>query len=324
MSKSSVGNDEYPKQLVCTVIIPVFNEQNNIEPLYNRLNDVFKSIDVDLEVLFIDDGSTDASLAIIKKLAVNQNAIKYISFSRNFGHEFATTAGLDFAHGDIVILIDADLQDPPEIIPAMIDKWREGFDVVYARRNMRQGESLYKRFTSWIFYRLLHKLSEIKIPLDTGDFRLMDRKVVNSLKQCRERNRFVRGMVAWVGFNQTDISYDRSPRLSGQTKYSFWKLFILSIDAILGFSHLPLHLVSIFGIMTTIFSLFIAFLVIMHKLFFGLDIPGYALVATGLFSFFGFITFLLGIIGMYIGRMYSQLQMRPLYIVKDSYGIDQL
>ncbi len=324
MSKSSTGNIKTRKQPLCTVLIPVYNEQHNIEPLFQRIHEVFNKIDVALEVLFVDDGSIDSSLAVIKKLAVHQDVIKYISFSRNFGHEFATTAGLDFACGDIVVLIDADLQDPPEIIPVMIDKWREGFYVVYARRNIRQGESFYKRFTSWVFYRLLHKLSEIKIPLDTGDFRLMDRQVVDSLKQCRERNRFVRGMVAWVGFNQTDISYDRSPRLSGKTKYSFWKLFILSIDAILGFSHLPLHLVSIFGIITTIFSLFIAFLVVMHKLFFGLDIPGYALVATGLFSFFGFTTFLLGIIGMYIGRMYSQLQMRPLYIIKESYGIDKL
>ncbi|MDX9702642.1 MAG: glycosyltransferase family 2 protein [Candidatus Auribacterota bacterium] len=313
------------KKILCTVLIPVYNEQYNIEPLITRVNEVFdKLADVAVEIFFVDDGSTDASLAVIKKFAVNYESIKYISFSRNFGHEFATTAGLDFARGDIVILIDADLQDPPEIIPAMIEKWREGFNVVYARRSVRHGESLYKKLTSWIFYRLLNKLAEIKIPLDTGDFRLMDRNVVDSLKHCRERNRFVRGMVAWVGFNQTDITYDRAARLSGETKYSFWKLLVLSIDAILGFSHLPLHLVSIFGIITTVFSLFIALLVVMHKLFFGLQIQGYALVATGLFSFFGFITFLLGIIGMYIGRMYTQLQMRPLYIVKESHGIDQL
>jgi len=313
---------ETNKKLLCSVVVPLFNEEGNLAELHNRLADMFRKISMDYEIIFVDDGSSDGSIDVVRKIASSDNNVKYISFSRNFGHEFASTAGFDNCLGDVVILIDADLQDPPEIIPNMIKKWQQGYKVVYARRKRREGESIFKRATSWMFYRLLDKLAEIKVPLDTGDFRLMDKSVIDSVNLCREKNRFIRGLVAWVGFDQTDIQYERSARNAGETKYSFWKLMILSIDAILGFSNLPLHLVSIFGIFITFFSVFIAMLVILHKLFFGLEIPGYALMAAGMFSFFGFVTFLLGLMGVYLGRMYRQLQNRPLYIIKEHKGLN--
>lgn len=316
-----MSQQETDKKILCSVVIPLFNEEGNLKELHERLSSVFKKNSFDYEIIFVDDGSSDGSLQVIRDIASSDSRTKYISFSRNFGHEFASTAGFDNCSGDVVILIDADLQDPPEIIADMIKKWEQGYKVVYARRKTREGESWFKQVSSWLFYRLLDKLSEIKVPLDTGDFRLMDKSVINSVNLCREKNRFIRGLVAWVGFEQTDIQYERSARYAGDTKYSFWKLIILSIDAILGFSDLPLHLVSIFGIFITFFSMFIALLVILHKLFFGLEIPGYALMAAGMFSFFGFVTFLLGLIGVYLGRMYKQLQNRPLYIIKEYKGL---
>ncbi len=231
------------KPSLCSVIVPLFNEEGNLLELHNRLDDMFKKHNFAYEIIFVDDGSFDGSLDIIKGLAKKNSAVKYISFSRNFGHESASTAGLDYCRGDIVILIDADLQDPPEVIPEMIEKWQQGYNVVFAKRNLRKGETLIKKLTSYLFYRLLNKLVEVKIPMDTGDFRLMDRKVVDSVKVCKETNRFVRGLVAWVGFDQTEILYNRDPRSSGDTKYSLYKLFLLSIDAILGFSILPIHFI---------------------------------------------------------------------------------
>jgi len=310
------------KPSLCSVIIPLFNEEGNLLELHDRLHSMFKKNNLSYEILFIDDGSIDNSLDIIRDLTKKNDAVKYISFSRNFGHESASTAGLDYCRGDIVLLIDADLQDPPEVIPKMIEKWQQGYNVVFAKRNLRKGETLIKRFTSYLFYRLLNKLVEIKIPMDTGDFRLMDRKVVDSVKMCKETNRFVRGLVAWVGFDQADILYDRDARLSGDTKYSLYKLFLLSIDAILGFSILPIHFISVFGIFVTFLSIFLAFIVVIDKLFFDLNVPGYALLASGIFLILGFIIFILGIIGEYVGRIYKQIQDRPLYLIKESSGIE--
>lgn len=304
-----------------SIIVPVYNEQANIDPLTDRLLRVMTGIGTPFEILFVDDGSSDNSLNILKRRSSQDARIRYISFSRNFGHEVASTAGMDSCVGDAAVLIDADLQDPPEVIPLLINKWKEGYDVVYAKRAVRPGEGLKKRVGAWLFYRILQKLSEVAIPLDTGDFRLMDKCVIHSLRLCREHNRFVRGLVAWVGFEQVGIEYNRDERLAGSTKYSFMKLLLLSLDAIISFSNVPLRLASIFGILAMFFSVCIGIAVIVHKLFLGLNIPGYALATAGLFFLFGIQMFLMGIMGEYMGRMYKQVQNRPLYLIKDSQGI---
>ena len=222
--------------MLYSVVIPVFNEAGNVFELYQRLKNVLSSLSVEYEIILVNDGSTDNSFEKIKELSFLDSKVYYISFTRNFGHEAASTAGLDVARGDCVILMDADLQDPPELIPEMIDLWQKGHHLVYARRRKRHGESFFKKASAHFFYRALNLLSDIKIPIDTGDFRLMDRALVDAFKKCREQNRFVRGLTAWVGYNQVAIEYDRPERYAGETKYKPLKLLLLSLDVITGFS----------------------------------------------------------------------------------------
>jgi len=251
-------------------------------------------------------------------LAEQDPSVRGVRLSRNFGHEAASTAGLDMATGDAVVLMDADLQDPPETIEKLVNRWREGNDIVFAQRNKRQGEGLFKRSTSWLFYRILNKLSDVRIPMDAGDFRLIDGKVLAALKQCREHDRFVRGLVAWTGFKSSSITYDRPARFAGQTKYNPIKLLLLSLDAAVGFSIKPLRIATGIGFLVTLISLEEAARILVEKIFRGIAIPGFPLLAVGLFFIGGVQMLLLGVIGEYIGRIYRQSQSRPLYIIGEN------
>ena len=301
-----------------SIIVPVHNEEDNLRELYEKLRATLESHSISFEIIFIDDGSSDRSLEIIKQLVRDDPRIRYSSFSRNFGHESASSCGFRMAEGKAAILMDADLQDPPEVILELISKWREGYEVVNARRLSREGESPLKRFTSYTFYRIMNKFSDIEIPVDVGDFRLVDRKVIDSFNQLRERNRFVRGLFTWVGFKKTEIEYRRPFRKSGLTKYNYRRLFLLSIDALFSFSLVPLRLCILVGIGTIVLSFSLAGIIVLQRIFWSLDLPGYALLATGMFFLGGVQLIFMGVIGEYVGKIYREVQSRPLYIVKES------
>jgi dolichol-phosphate mannosyltransferase len=307
-----------PEPALCSVVVPVHNEATNIPELYRRLKDAFSISSIEHEIIFVDDGSIDSSLKEIKQLSSNDGRIYFISFTRNFGHEAASTAGLEASRGECVVLMDADLQDPPELIPKFIELWREGYFLVYARRRRRHGESLFKRMSSRLFYRILSKLSDTKIPLDTGDFRLMDRAVVNDFLKCGEYNRFVRGLTSWVGYRQTSIEFDRPERFSGDTKYSVMKLLLLSLDVITSFSIIPLRVVSLSGLFISILSAALLAVILFQKLLLNMLVPGYAFLASGLLFLGGVQVFFLGVIGEYIGKIYRQVQQRPLYLIREN------
>jgi len=303
-----------------SVVIPLLNEEGSLRELYQRLAATMDRLGVEREIIFVDDGSTDRSAEVIRELAEKDASVKGIRLSRNFGHEAASTAGLDYASGDAVVLMDADLQDPPEVIQELVQRWREGFEIVFALRKKREGEGLFKRSTSWLFYRILNKLSDVRIPMDAGDFRLIDGKVLSALKQCREHDRFVRGLVAWTGFRSTSVMYDRPARFAGQTKYNPIKLLVLSLDAAVGFSIKPLRIATGIGFIVTLISLEEAARILVEKVVRGIAIPGFALQTVGLFFLGGVQMLLLGVIGEYIGRIYRQSQDRPLYIVRETIG----
>ncbi len=300
-----------------SIVIPVYNEQECLYVLYQQLVKVIETQQEEFEILFVDDGSQDHSRQIIYELSANDSRVKYVFLSRNFGHELAATAGIDHAAGEAVILMDADLQDPPEMIPQMIRKWKEGYKIVYGQRVKRKGERVLKKLSSWIFYRVVRKLSDVDIPVDTGDYRIMDRDVVDQFRRCREHHRFVRGLVAWTGFRQTGIPYERQERAGGKTKYSFTKLFMLAMDVILGFSTLPLRLGIWAGFCVSIFCLLMIGVIVFQKLFRGIDIPGYALIVTSIFFVGGIQLSLMSLLGEYLGRIYRESQNRPLYVISE-------
>jgi dolichol-phosphate mannosyltransferase len=305
-------------KITYSIIAPIYNEKDNIHELHRRVSEVMKSMGQPWELILVDDGSTDGSTDLIRELAKRDKHVRPVIFARNFGHQIAITAGWDYARGDAVIVIDADLQDPPELIPEMVKKWREGYEVVYAVRAEREGESWFKLWTASLFYRIIARITDVKIPLDTGDFRLMDRKVVDVLKSMRERHRFPRGMSAWVGFRQIGVEYKRAARAAGETKYPFRKMFRLALNAITSFSYFPLQVATFFGF----FSAGVAILAIPIVIY---------LRASGSQAFFGQATTLiavlflggvqlisLGILGEYIGRIYDEAKGRPLYIVREA------
>lgn len=307
-------NDRSP---ILSVVVPVYNEEDNLEPLYQQLKAILDKEKITFELIFVNDGSADRSLEIMKQISQSDPRVRYASFSRNFGHEAASTCGFRMVRGEAAVLIDADLQDPPEVILKMLSKWQEGYEVVYARRSSREGETRFKKLTSRLFYRVINLFSETKIPVDVGDFRLVDRKVVDVFNYLTERSRFVRGLFTWLGYRQTVVEYERLARKGGVTKYNWLKLLLLSIDAIFGFSIVPLRLCSLFGIGTIILSLVIACVIVFQRLL-GLAIQGYALLAAGMFFLGGVQLTFLGVIGEYVGKTFREVQARPLYVVKEN------
>lgn len=306
-----------------SIIIPVFNEEEVIQHTYSRLKTVMDSTGETYELLFINDGSKDTTAQKLIKLRERDKNVKLIDFSRNFGHQIAISAGMDYASGAAIVIIDADLQDPPELILEMISKWKEGYDVVYAKRSVRKGETYFKKKTALMFYRTLRALTDIDIPIDTGDFRLMDRKVCNEMKSIQEKNRFVRGLVSWVGFKQTAVEYERDERFAGETKYPFKKMLKLSLDGITSFSYKPLKLANYIGILLSLFGFIYMLVVFYQKLFTDTTINGWSSIIIIQLFFSGIVLIMLGVIGEYIGRIYDEAKDRPLYIVREVHGIEE-
>ena len=307
-----------------SIIAPIFNESGNIQELYRRLHEVLDSNGEDWELILVDDGSTDDSADLIRQYADQDSRVKPVIFARNFGHQIAVTAGLDYSKGEAVVIIDSDLQDPPEVILDLIAKWKEGYQVVYAIRSEREGESWFKLFTASLFYRLISKITDVNIPLDAGDFRLLDRQVVDVLNQMREKHRFLRGMSSWVGFRQTGVPYRRVARQVGETKYPFRKMFRLAINAVTSFSYFPLQLATYIGFIAAGLSILAIPIVIAIRLW-GTETPllGQATTLIAVLFLGGVQLISLGILGEYIGRLYDEAKGRPLYIVSEGPDEDE-
>lgn len=308
-----------------SLIIPVYNEEPTLPELYRRLCGVIQQLDAPTEVILVNDGSRDRSLAILRDIHQQDPRFCYISLARNFGHQTAVTAGLNFVRGQAVIILDADLQDPPELIPEMLERWREGFKVVYAQRTLRRKERWGKRVTAYVFYRLLNKLTDIYIPTDTGDFCLMDRQVVDLLNSMPERNRYIRGLRSWVGFPQTSIQFERDPRYAGEVGYTFAKSLSLAINAVVSFSILPLRFSTYLGLVASVLSMFMVLLVVFWRLSTPYSpLTGYGMIAGAMF-FLGAVQLVcIGILGEYIGRIYEEVKGRPLYTLAEVGGFESL
>ena len=314
-----------PERPELSVVIPVFNEEDNLRELYSRLSAVLPAAGGSYEIIFVDDGSHDASLPLLRSFANADPRVRAVELARNFGHQIAISAGLDHARGDAIVVMDTDLQDPPEVVPRLVEQWRAGYQMVYAQRAERAGETWFKKATASAFYRLIAKITNIQIPVDTGEFRLMDRKVVDAIIQMREYNRFMRGLSVWVGYRQTGISYERDARKAGETKFSLSKMVRLALDGITSFSYLPLQLATYFGFIVALISLIFLLAVIVMRLANPSNPPFYGQAST-LVSvlFIGSIQLIfLGIIGEYLGRIYDEVKRRPLYIVAEELGFEQ-
>ncbi|MGP1383185.1 MAG: glycosyltransferase family 2 protein [Thainema sp.] len=305
-----------------SLVIPVYNEEDNLPEMYRRLCQVMEPLPGMFELILVDDGSRDRSLIQMRKLREQDERVRYISLARNFGHQIAVTAGLQFAKGDCVLILDADLQDPPELIPEMIERWQEGYDVVYAQRTSRRRESWLKRFMAFAFYRILRQLVDVQIPTDTGDFCLMDQRVVTILNAMPERNRYLRGLRSWVGFRQTAVQFQRDPRFAGKPKYTFFKSWLLAIDGIISLSRVPLKLSTYVGLFAASLALIMMLLVLYWRLF-EPDSPliGAALITMAIFFIGGVQLVCIGILGEYIGRIYEEVKGRPLYTVREAAGV---
>jgi len=305
-----------------SIVAPCYNEEGNLPELYRRIKEVMDQTGEPWELVLINDGSADRTAEIMHELHAQDDRVHFIDFARNFGHQIAVTAGVDYAQGDAVVMIDSDLQDPPELVLEMIQKWREGYKVVYAIREERKGESWFKLFTAKLFYRLIFRITDVSIPLDTGDFRLMDRKVVDALKQMKERHRFIRGMTSWVGFKQTGVYYTREERFAGETKYPLRKMVKFASDAITGFSFFPLQLATYLGFVIAALSGLGVFGVVLARLFGNQAFFGQATTLVMVLFLGGVQLISLGIIGEYLGRIYDEVKGRPMYVVNEAVGFE--
>ena len=303
-------------------VVPVLDEQETLPELAARLGAVLDGLDGSSEVLVVDDASRDETFRLLLELHERDPRFKPIRLARNFGHQVAISAGLDFALGDAVIVMDGDLQDPPEVVPELVARWREGYDVVYGIRSRREGESWFKRATAALFYRLLRRMTQTDVPVDAGDFRLVDRRAVDAFKLLRERNRYVRGMFAWVGFNQVGVPYERDARYAGERKYSYRKSLKLAIDGIVSFSTVPLRVVLAWGLVIALASFLLGLFAIGARLAGWYETPGWASLLIAV-SFLGGVQLaLLGVVGLYVGRIADEVKARPLYVVREAYGLE--
>ncbi|MBD2340135.1 glycosyltransferase family 2 protein [Calothrix sp. FACHB-156] len=305
-------------------IVPIYNEEDNIEEMYRRISQVMNRMDGEVELCLVNDGSRDRSLQMMRDLHQKDPRVVYLSLARNFGHQIAVTAGLNFVRGQVVVILDADLQDPPELIPDMVKKWRQGYQIVYAQRIQRRKEGWFKRFTAYAFYRILKQLADVDIPTDTGDFCLLDRKVVDLLNSMPERNRYIRGLRAWVGFNQIAIKFERDPRFAGDVKYTFRKSLALAINGLVSFSKVPLRLSTYMGFFAALVSLFMSVMVLYWRLIEPHSpLTGMAIVLMAIF-FLGAVQLVsIGILGEYIGRIYEEVKERPLYTLAEVVGFHE-
>jgi dolichol-phosphate mannosyltransferase len=306
-----------------TLVLPIYNEEEVIPILHDRLQSFLGTLGVDTEVLFVNDGSRDKSLELLRELAKKDARYKVLGFSRNFGHQSAITAGVDYARGKAVVVMDADLQDPPEVVVEMLERWREGYDVVYGKRGSREGETWFKLITAKYFYRVFAAMIPIEVPLDTGDFRLMSRQVVLTLRSLRESHRFVRGMVAWVGFKQIAVIYDRPGRAAGETKYPLKKMVRFAIDGITSFSVVPLRFATYLGIFISLASVAYAMWALFVKLVLHATVQGWTTTVVLVALLSSVQLLMIGILGEYVGRIYEQVKLRPLYIVRDRVNLER-
>ncbi|GAB6559093.1 glycosyltransferase family 2 protein [Bacillus mobilis] len=310
-------------QKLISVVVPMYFEEEVAQECYNRLKSVMLQNDINYEFVFVNDGSTDRTMEILSEIAANDYRTKIVNFARNFGHQIAVTAGIAAAKGDAIVIIDADLQDPPEVIPELIAKWEEGYEVVYAKRKQRKGETWFKLLTAKYFYKFLNYMSDIDIPKDTGDFRIIDRKVADVFNQMTERNRFIRGMMSWVGFRQTYVEYERDERFAGETKYPLKKMIKFASDGIIAFSTKPLRIVMTLGLLSVLISIIVLLYTITVKIIGSGTQTGWASIMVAITFFSGIQLLGLGIVGQYIARIYDESKNRPIYIVKETINIEQ-
>jgi polyisoprenyl-phosphate glycosyltransferase len=308
--------------ILYSIVIPVYNEAEVLPSLYDRLTRVMEGLVEPYEIIFVNDGSQDDSTPLLRDFQARDGRVKFLNFSRNFGHQIAITAGLDYSSGQAAVVMDADLQDPPEVIPRLIEQWRKGYDVVFAVRAKRQGEGLFKRATAAIFYRLFRRMTATEIPLDAGDFRLMSRRAVDTLQSIRERNRFIRGLAGWIGFRQTSVTFVRDVRQAGETKYPLKKMLRFALNGLLSFSLVPLQLASYLGFLISSIGFFYIAYAIGLKLFTDRVVLGWTSVMVAVLFLGGVQLISLGIIGEYIGRIYEEVKQRPLYIVDEAKGFE--
>jgi dolichol-phosphate mannosyltransferase len=306
-------------------IIPIYNEEKSIPELYRRMSAVMEQLDAPAELILVNDGSRDRSLQMLRDLHEKDPRVCYLSLARNFGHQIAVTAGLNFVRGEAIVILDADLQDPPELIPDMVEKWQQGYQVIYAQRIKRHKERWFKRFTAYVFYRLLKRLANVDIPTDTGDFCLMDRQVVDILNSMPERNRYIRGLRSWVGFPQTAVYFERHPRFAGEVQYTFSKSLSLAVNGLVSFSKVPLRLSTYIGLFAAAIALVMAILVLYWRIFVpNSPLTGFTLILVAIF-FLGAVQLVsIGILGEYIGRIYEEVKGRPLYTLAEVAGFKNL
>lgn len=305
-------------------IVPIYNEEENIHEMYKRLSLVMDRMNGSAELCLVNDGSRDRSLYLMRELHQKDPRVVYLSLARNFGHQIAVTAGLNFVRGEAIVILDADLQDPPELIPQMVEKWRLGYQIVYAQRTERRQESWFKRFTAFTFYRILQKLADVNIPTDTGDFCLLDRRIVDLLNSMPERNRYIRGLRSWVGFNQIAIPFERDPRFAGDVKYTFKKSLALAINGIVSFSKVPLRISTYMGLFAGMISLLMCGLVLYWRIFVPHSpLTGITIVLMAIFFLGAIQLFSIGILGEYVGRTYEEVKARPLYTLAEVAGFNE-